>query len=97
MTCSNWYVKRKKKIIKTISWTIIATITTFIIAYSIQREANKAAIVAALNTVFKIFLYYIHEEQCDKLDKKGYCSVDDADTDYDTDADADNPLRIATV
>ena len=76
MSCSDWYIKRKKKIIKTISWTIIATIITFLVAYLVQGEADKAAIVAAINTILKIFLYYIHEGQCDKLDKKGYCSVE---------------------
>lgn len=77
MTCKEWYLKRKKKIIKTISWRVIATSTTFIIAYLIQGEADKAALVAAIDTVFKTILYYIHEGQCDKLEKKGCFDIED--------------------
>ena len=76
MSCSDWFVERKKKIIKTISWRIISTSITFIISYLVQGDVDDAAIFATIDTVLKTVLYYIHEGQCDKLDKKGYCSVE---------------------
>ncbi len=56
-----------KSILKSISWRLIATSTTFILAYSIfsgsgcEGALEKSTLVAALEMSFKIVIYYFHE------------------------------------
>lgn len=52
---------------KAISWRIIASTTTFLLAYLIFSGSNcedvleKSTIVAALEAIIKIIIYYGHE------------------------------------
>ena len=58
---------RKVSILKAITWRIIATGTTFLLAYFIfsasdcENVMEKSTIVAGLEMVIKIVLYYLHE------------------------------------
>ncbi len=56
---------RKRHIVKTITWRIIATATTFTLTMIFFRESpnatEKASWVAAIETVIKMALYYYHE------------------------------------
>ena len=62
---------RLRSILKALTWRVIATATTFTVAYFVvllgapaeQRElATKAAgVVAAFDFVLKLMLYYFHE------------------------------------
>lgn len=58
---------RKRSIVKTITWRVLATTDTFIIAffvtYFVTGEAHPeiAASIAGIEVVTKIFLYYMHE------------------------------------
>lgn len=58
--------KRRKYIIKTITWRAIASITTFIVAIFIFHEdpnaTEKAGIVALIEVFAKMLFYYLHEE-----------------------------------
>ncbi|WP_124980946.1 DUF2061 domain-containing protein [Nonlabens xiamenensis] len=58
-------VSKKRHIAKTITWRIIASVTTFILAYLFFKEdpdaATKATGVALAETVIKMVLYYFHE------------------------------------
>ena len=58
-------ISQKRHIAKTITWRIIASITTFIIAYLFFRDdaaaVEKAGGVALTESVIKMVLYYFHE------------------------------------
>ncbi|MEL6862973.1 MAG: DUF2061 domain-containing protein [Bacteroidota bacterium] len=58
---------RLRSILKAITWRFLATGTTFTLAYLIFSQAEcddvleKSTIVAALEAVIKIVIYYFHE------------------------------------
>ena len=58
-------VSQKRHIAKTITWRILASLTTFIIAFIFFRHdpnvTEKATAVALTESVFKMALYYFHE------------------------------------
>lgn len=58
-------VSRKRHIAKTITWRIVASITTFILAYIFFQEHPdvifKASGVAIAESAIKMLLYYWHE------------------------------------
>lgn len=62
---SNNITSKKRHILKTITWRIIASTTTFIIAYFFFRDdpyaTEKATGVALTESVIKMGLYYFHE------------------------------------
>ena len=58
-------VSKRRHIAKTITWRIIASTTTFILAYIFFQDdpnvAEKATSVAIAETILKMALYYFHE------------------------------------
>ncbi len=62
---SNIETSKKRHILKTITWRVIASVTTFIIAYLFFRDdplaTEKATGVALTESVIKMGLYYFHE------------------------------------
>lgn len=54
-------VSRLRSATKAITWRIIGTIDTFLIAWFITREPIAAGTIATLEVVTKTFLYYLHE------------------------------------
>ncbi|MEM8908488.1 MAG: DUF2061 domain-containing protein [Bacteroidota bacterium] len=56
-----------RSLLKAISWRVLATGTTFILAYLIFSESGcddvleKSSIVAALEAGIKLVIYYLHE------------------------------------
>lgn len=58
---------RLRSILKAISWRFIASGTTFLLAYFVFSETGcedvleKSSIVAGLELVIKIGIYYVHE------------------------------------
>jgi uncharacterized membrane protein len=58
-------VSRKRHIAKTITWRVLASLTTFIVAFIFFRDdpnvAEKATAVALTEAVIKMGLYYYHE------------------------------------
>ena len=56
-----------RSILKAITWRIIASLTTFILAYLIFSGAGcdevleKSTIVAVLELIIKLVIYYLHE------------------------------------
>ncbi len=58
----------KRSLIKGVSWRLLATTTTIIIVYLFFGRLDLAIMAGALETVAKIFLYYIHERGWNKID-----------------------------
>jgi uncharacterized membrane protein len=56
-----------RSILKAVTWRLIATSTTFILAYAIFSKTDcedvleKSSIVAGLELVIKLIIYYVHE------------------------------------
>jgi len=56
-----------RSILKAVTWRIIATGTTFILAYTIfsgtdcEDALAKSSVVAGLELVIKLIIYYVHE------------------------------------
>ena len=50
-----------RSFVKGVSWRLVGTIDTFVLAYVIFGEVKIAAPIAATEVFTKIFLYYLHE------------------------------------
>ena len=56
-----------RSIFKAVTWRLIATTTTFILAYTIFSNTDcddvleKSSMVAGLELVIKLIIYYVHE------------------------------------
>ena len=56
-----------KSIIKTISWRIVGTIDTMVIAYVLTGELTLAASIGTVEVFTKMILYYFHERFWNKF------------------------------
>ena len=52
---------KKRSLVKTITWRVIATTDTFILAWLFTSDEVVAASIAGLEVVTKLILYYMHE------------------------------------
>ena len=52
---------RKRTITKTTTWRIIASLTTFLIAWILTGDLLIGASIGSIEAIAKIFLYYFHE------------------------------------
>ena len=52
---------KKRSLAKTITWRVVATTDTFIIAWLFTSDEVIAASIAGLEVVTKLVLYYMHE------------------------------------
>jgi uncharacterized membrane protein len=54
-------VTRSRSLVKAISWRLIGTADTFLIAWLITKEPVTAGAIASFEVVTKTILYYFHE------------------------------------
>ena len=54
-------VTRKRSIVKTLTWRIIATVTTIIIVFLLTREISLSLLAGGFDVIAKLVLYYVHE------------------------------------
>ena len=52
---------QKRTMVKTITWRITASITTFLIAWILTGDILVGVSIGSLEAIAKIFLYYFHE------------------------------------
>jgi len=52
---------KKRTMVKTITWRITASLTTFLIAWILTGDILVGASIGSIEAVSKIFLYYFHE------------------------------------
>ena len=62
---------RIRHIAKTITWRIIASLTTFILAYIFTQDITKSLWLMGTEIVVKLLLYYYHERVWFKYGKLG--------------------------
>ena len=57
----------KRSLVKTLSWRIIGTIDTTIVAYIITGTFTHAITIGGIELVSKMVLYYFHERGWNKI------------------------------
>jgi uncharacterized membrane protein len=64
---------RTRALVKTITWRIIASVTTFVVAWYVfsslgtDSAVEAASIVAVIECVLKLVIYYLHERVWDQV------------------------------
>lgn len=54
-------VKRKRHIAKALSWRMVGTLDTFLLAWLITGSIEIGAMVGGVEVITKTVLYYVHE------------------------------------
>ena len=52
---------KKRTLVKTMTWRITASLTTFLIAWILTGDIVIGASIGSIEAIAKIFLYYYHE------------------------------------
>ena len=68
-------IEKKRHLAKTLTWRIVATTDTFLIAWIITRKIDWAAGIAGIEVLTKMILYYWHERLWYKRIKFGVKDV----------------------
>jgi len=58
---------RKRSLVKTLTWRILATTDTFLISWIITGAITLAGAIAGIEVVTKMVLYYLHERGWNKI------------------------------
>ena len=65
---------RRRSLAKTITWRGLATLTTTLIVLAFTGQIDLAATVGGVESVAKIFLYYVHERLVNVVDVPALCN-----------------------
>ena len=57
----------KRSVVKTISWRITGSLSTFMISYLILGSFTIASSIAVIQIIANTFLYYVHERIWNKI------------------------------
>ena len=58
---------RKRSLIKTISWRVTATTTTFLIAWAVTGDVGAGLAIGGVEAIAKLALYYFHERAWERV------------------------------
>jgi uncharacterized membrane protein len=64
-------ISKRRHLAKTLTWRVLATTDTFIIAWVITGTVSFAASIATIEVLTKMVLYYWHERAWYKYSKFG--------------------------
>ena len=59
--------KKRRSVAKAISWRVTATTTTTLISYFITGSVSFALKIGLIESVMKIYLFYLHERMWTKI------------------------------
>jgi uncharacterized membrane protein len=62
------HVTRWRSILKSVSWRVIASLDTFLLAFLITGRLSWGAFIASAEVVTKMALYYFHERAWAHID-----------------------------
>ena len=51
----------KRTLLKTLTWRVIALVTTIAVVYAYSGDAKESLVVGLTANLLKMFLYYFHE------------------------------------
>jgi len=54
-------IQRKRHIAKTMSWRVVATLSTFVVTLGITGKVEYGLTIGGIDAIIKLFLYYVHE------------------------------------
>jgi uncharacterized membrane protein len=54
-------ISKKRHLVKAITWSVLASVTTFFVGRAFGLESDKALMIVAIDRVLKFGFYYIHE------------------------------------
>lgn len=57
----------KRSVLKTISWRVVGTLDTFLIAYVITGTYHQALSIGGIELVTKMVLYFFHERTWNRI------------------------------
>ena len=57
----SWHETPKRSIAKSLTWRVLATLTTIIIVYILTGDLAIAGAVGAIEVLAKIIIYYLHD------------------------------------
>ena len=70
------YERRRRTILRSISWRIVATVTTMVIAFFVTGKVELAVTIGGFELIAKLFIQYFHERLWMKI-KYGYINPPD--------------------
>ena len=60
-------VTKGRSFVKSLSYRIFGTLSSFAVAYAITRKGSLSALIAFWETIIKVGIYYWHERIWDKI------------------------------
>ena len=54
-------IDRKRHLLKSVTWRIIASVTSFFLAWGVTGNIEAGLSIGAADVVIKFILYYLHE------------------------------------
>jgi len=58
----------KRTLVKTLTWRIIAFLTTIVIVYIYSRDVKESLVVGVTANLLKMIFYYVHERVWNRLE-----------------------------
>lgn len=58
----------KKKLLKTLTWRVTASLTTLTIVYVISGELRVAGLITLMESAVKMIIYYFHETIWERIE-----------------------------
>jgi uncharacterized membrane protein len=58
---------RKRSVAKSITWRVLATLTTTTLVYIFTGEVGLSLSIGVLEATFKMLIYYLHERAWNKI------------------------------
>ena len=52
---------RRRSLLKAVSWRVLATATTILIAWAVYRDIKPALAIGGIEFLAKFLVYYLHE------------------------------------
>jgi uncharacterized membrane protein len=60
-------VTKSRSIVKSFSYRVFGTLSSFLVVYVITGRADLSALIAFWETVVKVYIYYVHERLWNKI------------------------------
>jgi uncharacterized membrane protein len=58
---------RRRSLVKALSWRVLAAIITTLVVLSITKRLQFAAEIGLIDTLVKLFIYFLHERAWNKI------------------------------
>lgn len=57
-----------RTIVKSLTWRILASLTTFAISWFVTGNVNAGIVIGGIDLILKLFFYYLHERGWSHVD-----------------------------